>query len=207
MCMELERGIKGNRVTILPLRIEDVYLMMNWGKHENPLLEDYNFPYVDEEEIVEWYESKTFGKSKKYFSVYNEYGKLIGYLGIKHIKRLKKEATLGIVFDPNYMNKGYGTEAIKAFLKYFFDDLKMNVLYLEVAGFNKRAIQCYKKCGFEKVSKYLNRYPDQSIDTNNPYFVEEIDSFVFRHGRIYNYIYKMKIDRKIFTKMEAEIEK
>lgn len=207
MCMELERGIKGNRVTILPLRLEDVYLMMNWGKHENPLLEDYNFPYVDEEEIVEWYESKTFGKSKKYFSVYNEYGKFIGYLGIKHIKRLKREATLGIVFDPNYVNKGYGTEAIKAFLKYFFNVLNMKVLYLEVASFNKRAIRCYEKCGFENIAKYLHRYPDQSIDENDPYFVEEKDSFVFKHGRIYNYIYKMKIDKEKFTKMEAEIEK
>ncbi len=36
-------------------------------------------------------------------------------MGIKYIRKILKESTLGIVFDPNYINKGYGTESILTF--------------------------------------------------------------------------------------------
>lgn len=198
--------IEGKRVKIGEFNIQDVYFMRNWGKHDNPLFEDYNFPQMDDDEIVEWYESKTLGMNKKYFSVYNEHDRFIGYLGIKHIRRMLKESTLGIVFDPNFLNEGYGTEAIKTFLKYYFSDLGMKTLILEVAKFNKRALRCYEKCGFVIVDEYIRRFFDESLDINSPYFQNEIDSFVIKFGRIYNYIYKMKIDKERFEKISDKIE-
>ena len=50
--------IKGERVTIRNLRLEDVFEMRKWGYHDNPLLEDYNFPHMSDKEIRLWYRMK-----------------------------------------------------------------------------------------------------------------------------------------------------
>ena len=199
--------IRGDRIRLTSITLEDVYKMRNWGVHENPLLYDYNLPPLTDEEIKEWYYFKTIGNSKRYYSVYNEENKFIGYMGIKHIRRIWKEATLGIVFDPNYINQGYGTEGIITYLNYYFNEMKMKTLYLEVAKFNKRAIRCYEKSGFKVIDVYLDEFFDQTIDFNNPYFLQEKSSFVIKNGKIYNYIYKMKIDRKTYLKEREQIDK
>lgn len=190
--------IRGDRIRIAPIKLEDVFAMRDWGIHKNPLLFDYNLPPLKDEDLERWYYLKTKGRSKRYYCVYNEENKFIGYIGIKNIRRILREATLGIVFDPNYINQGYGTEGIITFLDYYFNKIKMKTLYLEVAKFNKRAIRCYEKSGFEIIDVYLDKFFDQEIDLNNPYFLREQSSFVIKDGNIYNYIYKMKIDKKAY---------
>ncbi|MFS8541415.1 MAG: GNAT family N-acetyltransferase [Tissierellales bacterium] len=199
--------LRGNRIKITPMKLEDVYNFKNWGIHENPLLADYNLPQLSHRELEEWYYYKTNRANQKYFSVFNEENKLIGYFGIKRIRKILKDAVLGIVFDPNYVNQGYGTETIRTFLDYYFNVLKMRKLYLEVSKFNRRALRCYEKNGFKIVGEYLDEFFDQNIDVNNPYFVEEQSSFVIKKGKIYNYIYKMEIDRKAYLKERDIIEK
>lgn len=194
-------GIKGGRLTISSIKLEDVYYMTNWGKHENLLLFDYNFPLLSDSEIKQWYYLKTIGIRKKYYGILNENNILIGYMGIKNIRRFKREATLGIVFDPNYVNQGYGTESINLYLNYYFNKMKMKRMYLDVAQFNKRAIQCYEKNGFKKFDVYLEEFFNQNLDLNSPYFLEEKSSFKIKNAKIYNHINKMKVDKKDFKKV------
>lgn len=198
--------IRGKRIRIAPIKLEDVYFMRNWGAHKNPLLFDYNLPQLTDEEMEDWYYFKTLGNSKRYYSVFNEENRLVGYMGINHIRRIWREAILGIVFDPNYVNQGYGTEGITTYLNYYFNNMKMKTLYLEVAKFNKRAIRCYEKSGFKVIDVYLDEFFDQTIDLNNPYFLREKSSFVIKNGKIYNYIYKMKIDKKMYLKKGEQVE-
>lgn len=199
--------IRGERITIVPIKLKDAYSMMNWGEHENPLLFDYNLPPLTDKEIQEWYYFKTLGNNKRYYSVFNEENQFIGYMGIKNIRRIRKKATLGIVFDPNYVNQGYGTEGIIAYLNYFFNEMRMKTLYLEVAKFNKRAIQCYEKSGFKVIDVYLEEFFNQTIDLDSPYFLKEKSSFVIDDGKVYNYIYKMKIDKRTYLKEGKQIGK
>lgn len=199
--------IRGKRVRITPIKLEDVYFMRNWGFHESPLFFDYNLPTLSDKEMKEWYDFKTIGGSKKYYSIFNEENRLVGYMGIKHIRRIWREATLGIVFDPNYMNQGYGTEGIITYLDYYFNEMKMKVLYLEVAKFNKRAIRCYEKSGFKVIDAYPDEFFDQTIDQSNPCFLCEKSSFVIKGGKVYNYIYKMKIDKRTYLKKREQIDK
>lgn len=193
--------IKGKRIKITSFKLEDALKMREWGFHKNPLFSDYNFPLVGYDKINKWYKGKTFGMNKKYFAIYNEEDRLIGYLGIKNIRRILREATLGIAIDPNYVNRGYGTETLERFLDYFFNILNMKCLYLEVAKFNKRAIKVYKKVGFIIIDEYLEEFHNQNIDIKSPYFLDEKSSFAIRENRIYNYIYKMKIDKDTFDKL------
>lgn len=199
--------LKGKRITIRPMKQEDIFYLRNWGTHENPLLADYNIPELSDEELINWFRLKTGKNNQKYFSVFNEDENLIGYFGIKYIRKmLFKDSVLGIVFDPNYVNQGYGTETVTTFLDYYFNEMNMKKLYLEVAKFNKRAMRCYEKSGFKVINSYVDEFFDQNIDTNNPYFEKEKSSFVIRKGKIYNYIYRMQIDKKTYLKERDKVD-
>jgi RimJ/RimL family protein N-acetyltransferase len=54
-----------------------------------------------------------------------------------------------IVGDKNSRNKGYGTLIMKELIRIGFEELKLHRLDLGVYDFNKQAIKCYQKCGFE----------------------------------------------------------
>jgi RimJ/RimL family protein N-acetyltransferase len=197
----------GDRITIEDLKLEDVYEMKNWGTHENILLDDYNFPFSEDADIKRWYYVKTKPFGNHYYSVRNENGILIGYFGIKNKRYLLRYAYLGIVFDPNYLDRGYGTETFMTFLPYYFTKMKMRILYLEVAEFNDRAYHLYQKVGFEKIAYYLDVFPNQNIDIRNPYFVQKRDSFVIEDGIIYQRIYRMKLTRRRFFSLFKDGEK
>ena len=187
-----------NRIIIRPLELKDVFEMRNWGYHEDPLLEDYNFPEMKDKEIKKWYKYKTDSFFNRYYAVLNENNRLIGYLGIKSIKFIRRESTLGIVFDPNYVSKGYGTEALREFLDYYFNQMNMKKMYLEVAEFNKRAFKLYEKMGFKTVGYYLDEFHNQKLDLNNSYYLQNKSCFVLYNKRIYNYIYKMRLKKEDF---------
>lgn len=193
--------VKGKRITIRELKLEDVFSMKNWGFHENTLIEDYNFPPMNDKEIKLWYKMKTDRLFNKYYGVLNENNQLIGYMGIKDIKVVRRESTLGIVLDPNNVDKGYGTEILDTFLQYYFTEMKMRKMILEVAEFNKRAYRVYEKIGFLPIGYYLDEFFDSELDLTDPYYLEAKSSFVITDKKIYNYIYKMVVDKKRFFKL------
>ncbi len=188
--------IRGNRVRIRPLRREDVYEMRNWGKHDDPLFEDYNFPNLNDDEIHRWYYYRISKKSSICFAVLDEEDRVIGYINIRNIRRIMKTAKLGIVFDPMILNKGYGSEAIIALLDYYFNAMKMRVLYLDVAKFNKRAIRCYEKCGFKIIRQYQARYLDfkrEIYDDKSHVWNEEF--FSINNDVVYCRYYEMRVQK------------
>lgn len=197
--------INGGKVRIAALTLEDAYYMVNWGIHKNPLLSDYNLNSFNKYDIKQWFEYKTGSKNQKYYCVFNENNRAVGYMGIKKIRWIFRDSVLGIAFDPNYTNQGYGTDAIMTFLDYYFNNMRMKKMFLEVAQFNKIAIRCYEKNGFRIINRYLAEFFNQKIDLNDPYFKKEESSFRIKNGKIYAYIYKMKIDTDSYFRAREDI--
>ncbi len=171
--------------------------MRQWGIHENPLLIGYNFPNYTDKDIVTWYNYKTKPFYNKYFSIYLE-DRLIGYLGMKKISRIFRRSTLGIVLDPNFINKGYGTDVLITFLNYYFYELKMKKMYLDVDLFNQRALKLYLKLGFKITGKYLAKFIDDYVDVNGSYYLENENAFVIKNYKVYNYRYTMLLEKDNF---------
>jgi len=89
----------------------------------------------------------------------------MGFLSLYELDLENKKSRLGIYLGYEFTDKGYGTEAIKALLPYYFDKMKFKELYLDVAALNKRAIQCYLNCGFEFVRTEFHKHdPRSKID-------------------------------------------
>lgn len=50
--------------------------------------------------------------------------------------------------DKEYWSRGYGTQVMRLMLKYGFNTLNLNRVYLRVYESNPRGIKCYEKAGF-----------------------------------------------------------
>ncbi|SCG84475.1 GCN5-related N-acetyltransferase [Proteiniborus sp. DW1] len=189
--------VRGNRVKVRLLTYEDVLEMRNWGKHDDPLFKDYNFPNFSDDEVRSWFNYRTSRKNTRCFSVLDEEDRMIGYINIRNIKKIMRAARLGIVFNPDVLNRGYGSDALMAVLGYYFDVMKMNTLYLDVAKFNKRAIRCYEKCGFKITREYQSKHSnlmEQAYDEKSHVWNEEY--FTIKNNIVYCKYYEMKVQKR-----------
>ena len=57
---------------------------------------------------------------------------------------------LGIAVTASMQEKGFGTEAIPAMVRYGMDTLGLRRIFLKVYPDNARAIRVYEKCGFRE---------------------------------------------------------
>ena len=74
---------------------------------------------------------------------------IIGSIGLHHSHRRDSNTEFGIgIYDPAYVGRGYGTEAIHLLLRWAFQVLNYRRVYLTTASNNPRAIRAYEKCGF-----------------------------------------------------------
>lgn len=77
-------------------------------------------------------------------------GKIIGEVGLHRRKnRRAGVATLGIlIYDPDYIGKGYGRDAISILLDWAFRIQNFRRIALDTMASNERAIRAYRACGF-----------------------------------------------------------
>ena len=89
--------------------------------------------------------------TRKEFAVETLEGKHVGNCVYYGIDGAKGEAELGVMIgDPDYWDKGYGTDAVNALINYIFSQTKLNRIHLKTLDWNIRAQNCFKKCGFKQ---------------------------------------------------------
>ncbi len=69
-----------------------------------------------------------------------------------------KEGTVGIdqfIGDEAYLNRGFGTALISAFVEKLFSQKGIQKIIVDVDPDNHRAIRCYEKCGFQFVKEVM----------------------------------------------------
>lgn len=75
--------------------------------------------------------------------------RLIGNCGFARLDWRNRCAEIGIfIGDQNFWNKGYGAQAMRLMVRYGFNSLNLNRIYLNVFETNQRGIRCYQKAGF-----------------------------------------------------------
>lgn len=108
----------------------------------------YNRQTYELDEEIEWINSKLEENALIFSMIEKGTNEFIGNIEILKIKNNIGE--IGIAITPKKQDRHYGQESIKRFIKYSFDDLKLDGLELNVYSFNPRGIKCYEKVGFVK---------------------------------------------------------
>lgn len=76
---------------------------------------------------------------------------LIGVTGFHRADQRNRHTSFGIMIgEKTQWNKGYGTEATALMVKYAFETLNLNRVWLHVYDRNQRAVKAYEKVGFKK---------------------------------------------------------
>lgn len=74
----------------------------------------------------------------------------IGFVALHGIEWNNQCGLLAVgIGEPEFRNKGYGTDALRLILRYAFDELNLNRVGLDVISYNVRAIRTYEKVGFK----------------------------------------------------------
>ena len=75
----------------------------------------------------------------------------IGNIGLHNISYTNRHAEIGVVIGERTLHgQGYGSEATALMLKYGFESLNLQRIYLRVMTTNEGGFKCYEKLGFKK---------------------------------------------------------
>jgi len=143
---------RGKKIILREYRKEDIenqWKIMNEDEYKRNVASriPYPFTFGDIEE--------DFRRISGYKDVYDfaiesiEEGKYIGECGIKSVDWKNRRTEIYIFLGKDYLDKGYGTDAVKVLLDFIFYEMNLNKVKLTVFSYNTRAIRSYEKCGFK----------------------------------------------------------
>ena len=170
----------GRRTRIRMFTRRDVDRWLAWPRHDGPLYTAYNPRPIDGALRDAWYDDLVHRQGQLPFAIEALDRRMIGRLFLRHVRRPEGSSVLGIDLDPSVLGQGYGTDALRAFLGYYFGPAGFQRLCLSVAAYNVRARRSYERCGFRYVGTHWDRLTCRADVLGDPYFAEV--RALFRRG-------------------------
>ena len=151
--------LEGPRVTVRDLESRDLDAMDKWRPFDDPLHALWNIPRSSSPGLSLWFAMESSDATRLWFAVERRSdGQLVGTISLREIIR-PISARLGIGFGADYVDHGYGSEALCQFLGYFFSSMGFQRLFLDVASANQRAVHVYEKLGFRRAGSHFRDVP------------------------------------------------
>jgi diamine N-acetyltransferase len=145
--------LQGSRVTIRPMKQADLDAMIQWRPFADPLYQPFDFPRQSKTEHLRWFEWRSRDPERRLYTIENEGHRVIGSLTLREING-RRSARLGITIGADFVSQGYGTEALRLFLDFFFGEMGFERMELDVASTNIRAVRTYRALGFREVGQH-----------------------------------------------------
>lgn len=159
--MQEPTEIRGERVVLQHMVRSDVDEMATWPRFSEPDLQWANLDLALPADRDGYFERGRTNATRRRFVIRNETGELIGTVGLRNLNFRAGQGTLGIIIRADAVDRGYGTDAIRALLRYAFESLGLRRVLLDVAETNVRAQHVYEKLGFAVTGEHLG--PQASI--------------------------------------------
>jgi RimJ/RimL family protein N-acetyltransferase len=161
-------ALHGKRVTLRHMVRADVDDMADWPSFREPDLQWANLDLTFPSERDAYFERGRTNETRRRFVVLDEFGEIIGTVGLRNVDLGASEATLGIIIRADCVGKGYGSDTVETVLGYAFEVLELRRVLLDVAETNTRARRVYDKIGFMPIGQHLGPqnliYVDMAID-------------------------------------------
>ena len=130
--------------------VPDYLVMVNDWERVGRLIGSRRDP-IPEEKERRWVQKKLVEGAPVFSMLDKESGAFIGNIELMDIADGAGE--LGIAITAAMQDKGYGTEAVSAVVRYGMDQLGLRRIFLKVFPDNARAIRVYEKCGFREYDR------------------------------------------------------
>ena len=159
--------IKGARVNLLPI---DRDCMNSYAQKVVRLAagpeprEDLKFFSFFQEPLTLGRQLRFFSRmiesqNNQIFAVETKSGRFIGTCGLHDVDRVNDNLRLGIIiFDRQYRKKGFGREVLNLLLRFCFESLRMNKVYLTARADNELSTRIYGKLGFKEEGVMRKEY-------------------------------------------------
>lgn len=152
--------LQGEKVVLRPMTVEQIPIFYEWATQSDSTSFWYGELYGDhiptyEEFIRDWkryYFDGSEPEKGRCFMIFVG-NKAIGQVNYNEINRKNNSVELDIIIAEDIeKNKGYGSDALKTLAKYLFQNMNIQLCWIEVITKNPRAIRAYEKAGF-KITK------------------------------------------------------
>lgn len=172
--------IEGKTVNLAPISKENLELHAKWLN--DPNIRRYTREVIPEtvEKLKKQLEesSKEFPKRNIVFEIYHKKDqKSIGIVSFHQIRWVDRIGMMGIlVGEPEYWNKGIGTEACELIFEYGFDELNFYKILAQVLAPNTNSIRLLEKLGMKKeVTQTKHYYVDGEYVDQHLYSIFQAD--------------------------------
>jgi diamine N-acetyltransferase len=189
----------GPRVRVRPFTRADVDAWQSWPDYTEPLLVGTSPRRMAPDQRSRWFDDVVQRQRQLPFAIDDERGMLIGRLFLRHVRHDERSAVLGIDLHPTRLGQAYGTEALGAFLQYFFDTMDFKSMLLSVAAHNERARRCYASLGFVTIGSHWDAHSGPDVLRQQDGAYEHVRGF-FRRGAIglEALFYDMRLERPVW---------
>ena len=141
--------IDGDKVFLTSITYDDCEDFIGW---RNSTYIKSRFIYQKDitlDEQKEWIRTKVETGYVAQFIIWDKNAnKKVGCVYLQNIDNTKKTSEFGILISEECGGRGFGSESAKLIIKYGFEKLGLEKIYLRVLKNNKIAIRAYEKAGF-----------------------------------------------------------
>lgn len=147
-------NIWGDKVILRAITMSDADLLVNLMNDPDTqkMLGGHSFP-VSLEEQQKWI-SAQIGRNDILRCIVADKGSIeigVGTIILSDIDYINGVAQVHIKMDKDTgRGKGYGTDALKAVVKYAFNEMRLNCIYADVLAYNEISQKLFQKVGFTR---------------------------------------------------------
>jgi len=144
--------LKGSRVYLSPLQEKDLPTLFAWINNRESVSHSAPYRPISDFEHRTWYNSVS-TRSDCVFFLIQRVGddEAIGSCQLQSIHTVHRNAELRIrIGETANREQGFGTEALRLLLRFAFEDLNLERVYLHAFATNAVAIRVYEKVGFAR---------------------------------------------------------
>lgn len=144
--------LMGEKVRLWALEREDLLKFYGWVNDPNVVFMARLTPFPQSfAEVNMWYDAVLRSPSQKVFAIKTVDTEHIGVIELVDIDLRTRNCELGIfIGDGNFLDKGFGHDAVKVMLDFCFKQLNMNKVAVKIIEYNKKSMEFFKKFGFKE---------------------------------------------------------
>ncbi len=142
--------MEGELVRLRALERSDLPAVVRWMNDPEVTRYLLSAPLYSLGEMEQWYDERR-GTDDRTLAMMDEKDGLMGYCGISRLEWEERRCNLWLIIgERDAWGRGYGTDTVRTMLRYLFDEVNLNRVYLTVDEENHRAIGLYERCGFQR---------------------------------------------------------